>query len=89
MSESLAERERIDRIVQRDGAEQARAWARRTEALYRTAVLDPRHFAHTPEYRRRFIEAYLELKRFALQGSPRQGQPQEAGSVRKRAQMRP
>jgi len=60
------ERERIDRLIARDGPEQARQWARRTEALYRTAVLDPTHFSHSGEYRRRFIEAYVALKRFAL-----------------------
>jgi hypothetical protein len=66
---SNAERSRIERIIERDGPEQARAWARRTEALYRSAVLDRNHFAHTHEYRRRFIEAYLQLKRYALKGT--------------------
>ncbi len=65
-TESVTERSRIERIIERDGREQARVWARRTEALYRSAVLDREHFAHTPEYRRRFIESYLELKRYAL-----------------------
>ncbi len=64
-----AERERIERVSARDGVEQARAWARRTLALYRTAVLDHEHYAHTAAYRRRFIESYLELKRF-VRGVP-------------------
>jgi hypothetical protein len=63
------ERARIERLIQRDGEAQARVWAHRTEALYRSAVLDHNHFAHTPEYRRRFIQSYLQLKRFALRGA--------------------
>jgi hypothetical protein len=68
MSGSGSERARIEWLVERDGAEPTRAWARRTEALYRTAVLDRSHFAHTGEYRRRFIESYLELKCYAARG---------------------
>jgi hypothetical protein len=68
MNASASERARIERLVERDGAQQARAWARRTEALYRTAVLDHSHFAHSGEYRRRFIESYLELKCYAARG---------------------
>ena len=64
-AEHEAERDRIARVSARDGVEQARAWARRTLALYRTAVLDHDHYAHTPAYRRRFIASYLQLKRFA------------------------
>jgi hypothetical protein len=59
------ERARLGQLLERDGAAQARSWARRTAALYRTAVLDHEHYAHTAAYRRRFIESYLELKRFA------------------------
>jgi hypothetical protein len=32
--------------------------------IYRRAVLAPGHFARAPEYRRRFIEAYCEFKRW-------------------------
>ncbi|MGH8682702.1 MAG: hypothetical protein ACREVS_23475 [Burkholderiales bacterium] len=32
--------------------------------IYRRALLAPRHFAGAPEYRRRFIEAYCEFKRW-------------------------
>lgn len=63
------EGERIERVLAREGPEGARAWARRTEALYRNAVLNPNHYAHTSEYRRRFIESYLQFKRFALCGT--------------------
>lgn len=71
MSGCASERARIAWLVERDGVEQARAWARRTEALYRTAVLDRSHFAHSGNYRRRFIESYLELKGFAARGTLR------------------
>ncbi len=71
MSAFTAERARIAWLVERDGVEQTRAWARRTEALYRAAVLDPSHFAHAGEYRRRFIESYLELKCYAARGTLR------------------
>lgn len=71
MNGSVSERSRIAWLIERDGAEQTRAWARRTEGLYRTAVLDRSHFAHTGEYRRRFIESYLELKCYAVRGTLR------------------
>ena len=71
MSGSANERVRIAWLIERDGVEQARAWARRTEALYRAAVLDRSHFAHTGDYRRRFIESYRELKFFAARGTLR------------------
>jgi hypothetical protein len=51
--------------VRRDGEEEARRWARRIAAVYRSSVLNPHHFAHSGEQRRQFIEAYVELKRFA------------------------
>jgi hypothetical protein len=64
----MSERSRIERLIARDGREQAKQWARRTAGQYRAAVLHPEHFAHTAERRRQFIEAYLELKRFAERG---------------------
>lgn len=60
----MSERERLAFLVQRDGAEAAAEWARRTMRIYRRALLAPRHFAGAPEYRRRFIEAYCEFKRW-------------------------
>lgn len=56
---------RIERVIAREGREGAKQWARRIAETYRAAVLDPEHFAHTGGRRRQFIEAYLELKRFA------------------------
>jgi hypothetical protein len=56
---------RIERVIARLGPEEAKAWARRTAAVYRAAVLDPEHFAHHGARRRQFIESYVELKRFA------------------------
>lgn len=72
MTHTPDERARLERLIARDGPEQARAWAQRTEAIYRSAVLDPTHFAHSGEYRRRYILAYLELKRFAREGAAQQ-----------------
>jgi hypothetical protein len=63
-----SERARIEMVIAREGRERARQWARRTAAQYRAAVLNPEHFAHETERRRQFIEAYLELKRFAEHG---------------------
>ena len=73
MAQPGDEHARIEHIIQRDGEARAREWARRTEAIYRRAVLDRSHFAHTPGYRRRFIQAYLQLKRFALRAQPSGG----------------
>jgi hypothetical protein len=61
------EGERLARLVGRWGEQQAREWARRTAAIYRASVLNPRHFAHVGPHRRQFVQAYLELKRFARQ----------------------
>lgn len=61
------EAQRIARLIDRDGLDAARQWARRTAGIYRSAVLNPLHFAHSGERRRQFIEAYLELKRFGAQ----------------------
>jgi hypothetical protein len=58
------ERERLAFLVERDGAEAAAEWVRRTMRIYRRALLAPGHFARAPEYRRRFIEAYCEFKRW-------------------------
>ncbi|PZN31370.1 MAG: hypothetical protein DIU71_10075 [Proteobacteria bacterium] len=64
----MNERRRIEFVTQRDGLQEARRWARRTAAIYRSAVLNPHHYAHEGARRRQFIEAYLELKRFANHG---------------------
>jgi hypothetical protein len=61
------ENERIEFLVQRDGVEAAVAWVDHTIRIYRRAVLDKRHFASTSEYRRKFIKAYCEFKRWLRQ----------------------
>jgi hypothetical protein len=59
-----AEAARIEFLLQRDGAAATRIWVRRTLAIYRRAVLDQRHFAHTAEYRRKFISSCLGFRRW-------------------------
>lgn len=68
----MSEQARLQFIVARDGLAAARKWAKRTAKIYRSAVLTSRkrgfdkpHHASLPEYRRGFIESYLEFKRFA------------------------
>ena len=58
------ERFRIGLLVARDGEAAAAAWVRRTLAIYRRAVLNPRHFASTPDYRRRFLASCADFKRW-------------------------
>ncbi len=60
----MNERFRIDFIQQRDGTEACIAWVRRTMLIYRRAMIDRRNFAGSPTYRREFIEAYCEFKRW-------------------------
>jgi hypothetical protein len=61
------EKERIELLVRRDGAEQARAWVERTLKLYREAIASGSHAA-SDAYRPRFeqsirdFEAWLEGK---------------------------
>jgi hypothetical protein len=64
-----SERQRLAFLVQRDGAEAAAEWARRTMRIYRRALLAHGHFARAPEYRRRFVEAYCEFKRWIASAS--------------------
>jgi hypothetical protein len=49
--------------------QQTTEWVRRTMRVYRQAVLAKGHFAHSHPYRRRFIVAYLEFKRWLRTGS--------------------
>ena len=60
-------------LYARDGVTGALDYCTRTSRTYRTAVLTSRkrghtrpHFASLPEYRSRFIRAYLDFKRFGL-----------------------
>jgi hypothetical protein len=59
-----AERFRIAFLVARDGEAAAVAWVRRTLAIYRRAVLDPKHFASTPDYRRLFLASCADFRRW-------------------------
>ncbi len=70
---SKPESQRLAFIEQRDGLQAAKAWAKRTMRIYRTAVLkngkdgsDP-HYASGKNYRRKFIESYLHLKRYVYE----------------------
>ncbi|MGE5242437.1 MAG: hypothetical protein ACM3NI_12400 [Bacteroidota bacterium] len=56
------ERGRIEFVLQRDGVASARARFDRTLRIYRQAVLNPHHHAHTLECRREFIQAYCAFK---------------------------
>ena len=58
------EASRIDFLLQRDGAVATLIWVRRTLATYRSAVLNRRHFAHSSEYRRKFILSCLCFRRW-------------------------
>lgn len=55
---------RVALLVARDGELAARQWVARTLAIYRRAVVDRRHFASTPTYRRRYILSYLSFRRW-------------------------
>ena len=60
------ERERVMFIYDRDGYDEAIEWAKRTYKIYRSCVLNKRHFASKVMYRRRFIESYIDLKKIAF-----------------------
>lgn len=58
------ERFRIEFLVARDGEAAAVAWVRRTLGIYRRAVLDPKHFASRPDYRRLFLASCADFRRW-------------------------
>lgn len=58
---------RITFLIDRDGINSAIEWVRRTLRIYRSCVLNRKHFASSHEYRRRFIESYLSFKRWLEQ----------------------
>jgi hypothetical protein len=60
------EKSRVEFLLQRDGAAVTVVWVRRTLAIYRRAVLDRRHFAHTSQYRLEFIVSCLEFRRWLI-----------------------
>ena len=51
-------------ITARAGREAAYRYARPTRRVYRKAVLNPRHFASMPPYRRAFIMSYQFYKHY-------------------------
>ena len=51
-------------LIERRGPEAAHQYAQQTLRVYRRAVLNPRHFASTPQYRRAFIVSYLFYKHY-------------------------
>jgi hypothetical protein len=65
----MSEQARIEFLIERDGLPQATEWVRRTMHIYRRAVLAKGHFAHSQQYRHRFIVAYLEFKKWLRRGS--------------------
>ncbi len=62
--EAMREQHRIDFLVARDGADATRAWVERTLRIYRRAVLNTSNFASTPSYRREFIQACCDFRRW-------------------------
>ncbi len=56
------ETSRIEFLLQRDGAAATRIWVRCTLAIYLRSVLNRRHFAHTNEYRRKFVASCLSFR---------------------------
>ena len=61
-----AEASRIEFLLQRDGAAATLIWVGCTLAIYRRSVLDRGHFAHTAEYRRKFVASCLEFRRWLV-----------------------
>jgi hypothetical protein len=55
---------RIGLLLERDGPDATRAWVKRTLAIYRRAVLDPAHFASSPDYRRPFLLSCADFRRW-------------------------
>lgn len=55
---------RIALLLARDGEEATHEWVKRTYAIYRSAVLDPRHFASTGDYRRGFLASCADFRRW-------------------------
>jgi hypothetical protein len=64
----MSEDARIQFLIDRDGIEAAKEFARRTMRTYRTCVLQngrngrPFHFASYGEWKPRFIRSYLAFK---------------------------
>ncbi|MBU6421219.1 MAG: hypothetical protein KGQ62_03970 [Gammaproteobacteria bacterium] len=54
----------INGLIERHGSEAARRYAEQTMRVYRRAVLNPKHFASSAQYRRAFIMSYLFYKHY-------------------------
>lgn len=59
-----AEAARIRFLLARDGAVATRDWVGRTLAIYRSAVLNRQHFAHSGHYRKGFVLSILCFRRW-------------------------
>ncbi len=59
-----AEASRIRFLLARDGAVATRNWVRRTLAIYRSAVINRQHFAHSGSYRKEFLLSILVFRRW-------------------------
>lgn len=53
---------RLGFLLARDGKDATMAWVKRTLAIYRRAVLDPRHFASSPYYRRLYLSSCADFR---------------------------
>ena len=62
----LAEISRIEFLLQRDGVAATLIWVWRTLAIYRRAVLSRRHFAHSSEYRRKFVISCVSFRHWLV-----------------------
>lgn len=60
----MREENRIRFLLQRDGLAATMVWVGRTLRIYRAAVLDKDHYAAGNGFRRSFIEAYCDFKRW-------------------------
>lgn len=61
---ACTEGERIKFVINQRGFSRALAWAHITKRIYRKAILDKRCHGSFREYKEKFIESYLTLKRF-------------------------
>ena len=76
----MSEKQRLDFIIERDGLDEAIAFAKRNVVIYRKCVLQSQkklnatpkhlrkfekpHHASFREFRRKFIQSYCDFKRF-------------------------
>ena len=58
------ESSRIRLLLARDGVVATRNWVRRTLTIYRSAVINRQHFAHSGSYRKGFLFSILCFRRW-------------------------